>query len=230
MPHVQRLGAAAAVSRVPYRMAVFDLDGTLLNTAEGILAAITHTARELCLPLPPSEQLAPAFIGPPAESSFATVFGLHGAALTAACRSFRTRYATHELYRAEPYCGIFAVLQALKARGVLLGIATYKKERYALPLLAHFRLTPLLDVACGTLGEEPKAAVLARVLQETGVAPSGAVMIGDTTSDAEAAAAVGCDFIGVTYGFGFRQESEKKATRARFFADVPTDILHFFER
>ncbi|MBE6605362.1 MAG: HAD family hydrolase [Ruminococcaceae bacterium] len=212
------------------RMAVFDLDGTLLDTTKGILAAIRYTAHKMGLSLPPDDQLASACIGPPVERSFAALFALQGKALDEACHCFRTRYATKELFSATPYEGIFSLLQALRELGVLIGVATYKREAYALPLLSHFKLTPLLNVACGTRTNESKASVLARALKEASVLPRHAVMIGDTLSDAEAAAAVGTDFIGVTYGFGFQKKGEREGINALGFAGTCCEILALIRR
>ncbi|MBQ2757783.1 MAG: HAD hydrolase-like protein [Clostridia bacterium] len=208
-----------------YRMAVFDLDGTLLDTTKGVLAAITYTAKKLGLLLPPDDILASACIGPPVEASFAELFALRGTTLEEACRCFRARYATHDLFLATPYEGIFTLLRSLQALGISLGIATYKREAYALPLLSHFNLTPFFAVTCGTHKNESKADVLTRACREGGCPAHEAVMVGDTRSDAEAAAAVGCDFIGVTYGFGFQKQAERSTVRALGFADAPDEIL-----
>ena len=216
------------MKQAPYRAAIFDLDGTLLNTAPGILAAITYTATKLHLPLPPADALCRICIGPPVEASFAALFGLQGEALAAACRCFRERYATHELKKAAPYEGVVSVLQTLQALSVLCGVATYKQEHYTLPLMAEQGLTPYFAAICGARENECKADILSRALQALAVSPSEAVMIGDTASDSEAALAVGCDFIGVTYGFGFRENAAKIAARARGFANTPTAILRFF--
>ena len=216
------------MSEQKHRMAVFDLDGTLLDTTEGILAAIRDTVRQLHLPTFADDVLQRVCIGPPVEHSFAALFGLQGQALADACHIFRTRYATFELTRATPYAGIFSLLHALRQRGLLIGVATYKREAYALPLLTLFGFTDLLDVACGTRENETKAAVLARTLQAAATAPAHAVMIGDTVSDAEAALAVGTAFIGVTYGFGFSKAAPQDGQHALAFVKKPADILPFF--
>lgn len=210
-----------------YSLAVFDLDGTLLDTSRGITAAIHHTLCELGLPSP-SKACLKRFIGPPIEQGFSDFCGLKGEQLLRAATVFRRRYSEQFLLQAEPYSGIFEALDRLWQAGLKIAVATYKRETYARTLLAHFGFDRFTAAICGSdpEGKLRKHDILTRCLSACHITDGTRVaMVGDTLQDAHAATAAGTDFIGVCYGFGLHTKQERAACRARAFVHTPSELV-----
>ena len=122
-----------------YKAVIFDVDGTILNTTEGVLAAVKYTIDKMGFhPLDEAQLLT--FIGPPIQDSFAKAYGLEGQILQVIAACFRDRYKDFELLKAVPYEGIYEVFQALSDNGVKLAVATYKRQDYAEDILRYFIL------------------------------------------------------------------------------------------
>lgn len=212
-----------------YDLVVFDLDGTLLDTAPGVLAAAEHAIGEMGYTVPDKETLA-TFIGPPIELSFEKTMGMSADEVKRAAMIFRRSYQTDHLMKADPYEGIFALFEGLVASGIKPAVATYKRESYALPLLRHFGFDRYTDILYGSdaEGKLTKRDIIEKCIRDAGVtSPERVLMIGDTVHDAIGAAALGVPFIGVTYGFGFNDPEELRSTAAVAFVDRATDILNY---
>lgn len=189
-----------------YELAIFDVDGTLLDTAEGVISSLKYVIERYGLDMPPDEMLA-AFIGPPVRETFRNCFGLSGNVLDEATELFRTHYKENDLFKAAPYDGIFELLKRLKDSAVTIAAATYKREDYALDILAHFGFDRYADIMHGSDfdGKLKKTDIILKCINESGISPKGAVMIGDTSNDRIGAEKAGIDFIAVTYGFGYKK-------------------------
>lgn len=208
-----------------YKAILFDLDGTLTRSGDGILYSVRKTFEEMGKPLPPIEELR-RFIGPPLADSmkrcgFTPEESQRGIAL------YKKSYAEKGMYINDVYESIPQVLEALRSQGYLLATATTKMNAFAIKVMDYFSLTAYFDFigaasADGT--RKSKAQVVLYALENMKVAPSEAVLIGDTIYDAQGAVDTGCDFIGVTYGYGIREEMAQCSPQARF-ADTPQDIL-----
>lgn len=191
-----------------YQAVIFDVDGTLLDTTEGVLAAVSYTIEKHHLKELPLSTLK-KFIGPPIQYSFAKFYGISKESALVLAETFRQQYKSQDLLKAEPYRGIFKLLQELKAQGTALGVATYKRQDYALKLLEYFGFPPYMTAIYGSdmEGALSKRDLLMKCQKDlftslnTNYAYS--VMIGDSDNDALAAKDIPMDFIGVTYGFGF---------------------------
>ncbi|MBO5416548.1 MAG: HAD hydrolase-like protein [Clostridia bacterium] len=214
-----------------YDLAVFDLDGTLLDTREGVLSALRYTIDELGYEMPDEATLR-TFIGPPVQDSFARVYGIDGPILQDIATLFRNFYSTRTLLEAELYEGITDVFSELCKRGVKPAVATYKREDYAVKLLCHFGFDKYTDIMFGGDHENKlkKRDIIEKCISVGGVSDiSRVVMIGDTDFDAIGAEAVGADFIGVSYGFGFRTLDDIKKVRSVGGVDRAIDLLKFFD-
>ena len=193
-----------------YKLVVFDLDGTLLNTAEGILAAVKFAINSAGRKIP-EQQVLDSYIGPPIQQSFARTYHIEGEELDNMALLFRNRYKDVDLLKAVPYEGIYDLLQRLADEKLILTIATYKREDYAIKLIKHFGFDKYMAVSCGADfdGKLTKADIIRKTIAMAGITNSNeVVMIGDTVHDATGAAALGLDFIGVTYGFGFKTKTD----------------------
>lgn len=212
----------------PYRGIIFDLDGTLLNTEEGILSSVRHTIQAMGY-APLSEDVMRSFIGPPVKRSLMNAYGLDEAEADKATNVFRERYKNHDLLRAAPYEGITELLHRLRQAGLLLGVATLKREDYACTILEHFKLAPYFHSICGSdfASKMQKSDVLDKCMKELGIPPQEAVLIGDTASDSTGAKESGVDFIAVTYGFGPADKSSWASHRPVFTAEAPMELANF---
>lgn len=212
-----------------YDLVVFDLDGTILDTTEGVLTAVKYAADEMGLPRLDDAVYA-RFIGPPIEVSFEGQYGLAGEELTRAAALFRSYYQEDDsLFRATPYEGIYDVFAGIREGGMCPAVATYKRESYALRLLRKFGFDRYSDVLYGSDPENKlkKKDIILKCMSTAGVSdPRRVLMVGDTVHDAKGAAELGVDFVGVTYGFGFADGAEREAYPALAFIDRPLQLLN----
>ncbi|WP_298022559.1 HAD family hydrolase [uncultured Dysosmobacter sp.] len=195
-----------------YDAVFFDLDGTLLDTSEGITRATDYVIEKFCLP-PLTGEEQKSFIGPPIQDSFQRHYALSEAQAWELATAWRNVYKDLYLFEAMPYEGIYEALRLIRESGIKIGVATNKREDYSKRLLEHFNFTQLFDCIAGTdlKGELKKANVIRICMSTVGVLESGrCLMVGDTANDLEAAQKAGVCFLGVTYGFGFRKNCCKK--------------------
>ena len=201
---------------------LFDLDGTVTDPKEGITKSVAHALSYFGITEDPKDLTS--FIGPPLMDNFRVSYNMTEEQAMEALARYRERYSTVGWAENVPYPGVAAFLQALKAAGKTLLIATSKAEPYAVKILEHFGLAEYFDFICGTPMDDPKqtkADVIRAGLARAGVSDlSGAVMVGDRRHDVEGAHEVGLQAIGVLYGYGDRAEHEK-AGADYIAADIP---------
>ena len=180
----------------------FDLDGTLTDSGEGIMNCAELALRHFGIPVPSRNQMR-VFVGPPLDQTFIQ-FGVPADKTDEAIEVFRSRYRTVGKFENFPYPGIREALQALKAQGHRLFVATSKPEVLANEVLGHFELTDFFEqIAGATLdgSRSHKADVITYLLGLTGDVGQ-TVMVGDTAFDVTGAAAHGIPTIGVSWGYG----------------------------
>lgn len=193
-----------------YKCVVFDVDGTLLDTSEGVLSAVKYTIDKFGLE-PLDTDVIKSFIGPPIQNSFRKIYGFEDDIIAGMAATFRDRYKGEDLLLAKPYDGIYEVFEYLNTVGIKPAIATYKREDYALRLLKHFHFDRYTDSIYGSdfEGKLKKKDIIELALKKAGVDDySKALMIGDSDNDAIGAAGIGAKFLGVTYGFGFKKKED----------------------
>jgi phosphoglycolate phosphatase len=201
---------------------LIDLDGTLVDPAAGILASVEAGLRAVGITPPGRAELA-WVIGPPLRQSFPQ---LGVSDVDTAIAAYRANYNGGAMLDAAPYPGVHEALDALRADGHTLHVATSKPHVFATRIIAHFdfasRFTsvhgPELD---GT--RDDKGDLLAHLLQREGIAASDALMLGDRMFDGRAAARHGLPFLGVLWGYGTRAELEANGAvaLASRWSDVP---------
>ena len=181
---------------------LFDLDGTITDSGEGIMNCAELALRHFGLPVPDRNTMR-VFVGPPLDESFMK-FGVHPDQTDEAIRVFRSRYTTVGKFENFPYPGVEALLSGLKALGHKLYIATSKPENMAIEVLEHFGLAKYFDLICGATldgSRSKKADIITYLLEKTG-SISSAIMVGDTAHDVLGAKAHSLPAIGVTWGYG----------------------------
>lgn len=188
-----------------YTTVLFDLDGTLMDTSEGIFATANHAMTSLGFAAVDEVSLR-KFVGPPLADCFKTACRLEDSSIPAAIELYRARYGEKGWSQARPYADVSETLTALRSGGVKMAIATLKLESEALKIAAHFGLEPFMQAIVGSdhSGKLTKADLISIALYRMGVVDkSSALMVGDTEHDYLGAVQAGVDFIGVDYGFGF---------------------------
>ncbi len=215
-----------------YKAVLFDLDGTLLDTSEGIVKSVKETIEHYGLTCPEEDLLR--FIGPPIEWSFEGRCDVHGDKLREVCNYFRDRYSNHNLLMATAYDGIYEFLDFLKERNIPIGIATYKKQDYAEKLLRAKGFDKYTDHMFGSdyEGKLLKVDIINLCIKSLGVdSPENVLMVGDSCHDAGGAKLAGAPFAGVSYGFGFGKFGGEDINEYDhvFYADNALDLKALFE-
>lgn len=181
---------------------LFDLDGTLTDSGEGIINCATLALKHFGLPVPSREEMG-VFVGPPLDKTFIQ-FGVPAEKAQEAIDVFRSRYVVVGKFENKPYPGIHELLDTLKKQGHRLFVATSKPEVTALEVLEKFELTDYFEKIVGATFDgtrSHKADVIAYLLKEIGN-PEQMLMVGDTEFDVLGAAAHKIPTIGVTWGYG----------------------------
>lgn len=189
---------------------LLDLDGTLVDSAPGILGSLRAAFDELGLPWP--ESIDRHILGPPLYRTLPGIVGEEAA--RAVLPVYRRHYAEHGLLDSTPYPGVEELLRDLVAAGSRLALATSKAEVYAHRILDARGWSGLFTEAVGdTLdaARPTKAAVVAEALRRLG-GPDGAVMVGDRRHDVEGARANGLECLGA--GWGYAEPGELAAAGA----------------
>lgn len=188
-------------------IALFDLDGTLTDPKTGITRSVQYALERLGRPVPEADALT-WMIGPPLIAGFTELLGGPEDA-PEAVRLYRERFSDVGLFENEVYAGIPALLARLRDEEVRLFVATSKPHVYARRIVEHFGLAPFFGEVYGSELDNrntDKRDLIRHILAQEGFDPAGAVMIGDRKHDAIGARANGLAAIGVTWGYGSRQE------------------------
>ena len=192
-----------------YKYILFDLDGTITDSALGITNSVKYALNKLNAPIPPYETLC-KFIGPPLLDGFRDICGFDAEKAQEAVKLYREYYETTGLYENAVYDGIPEFLRALKEKGKTVILATSKPEKFARLILEHFNLIQYFDCAAGATIDETrnkKDAVIAYALEECNITDKSlAVMVGDRHHDIFGAKQNGISCVGVLYGFGSLEE------------------------
>jgi len=189
---------------------LFDFDGTVFDTAEGITRSVQYAANKLGLH-PELESLR-CFAGPPLADMFMEHFGLDRETALRAVADFRERYRPVGIYECRVFPGIRELLRDLRDEGFTLGIATSKPQPMAEMLLEREGMTALFDVIAGSredLLNDTKADVLRRAMNALHVKPEETVLVGDTKYDVIGAGQCGVKCIGAGWGYAAPGELEE---------------------
>ena len=183
---------------------LFDLDGTLSDSSEGILKCCLHTFSHYGIEIP--EEKRDTLIGPPLRFSFKK-YGVPEAEIENALTRYRERYLSVGKFENRPYEDIEKLLKKLKNAGHRLFVATCKPEETSTEILEHFGLSGYFEGICGATfdkSRDSKSAVISYLVEKYN--PQNMIMVGDTVFDVEGASELGIDTIGVSWGFGKPEE------------------------
>jgi phosphoglycolate phosphatase len=208
-----------------YQYVLFDLDGTLIDSEEGITKSVAYALSKFGITEDPKS--LKHFIGPPLFRSFSLFYGFDEEKSAKAVEYYREYFGEKGVYMNTVYDGVEALLKALRDAGKMLLLATSKYEYYAKMILEDLGFSQYFAFAAGSLkdgGRGAKAEVISYILREMQISDlSNAVMIGDRMHDIDGAKEVGIDAIGVLWGFG--NEEELSSHGATYIAANTEDVL-----
>jgi len=214
-----------------YSTILFDLDGTLIDTSEGVIGSALYTLEKLGYPRGEFGDYLP-FLGPPLSVGFGIVCGVQERDIPRAIEIFRARYVGEEWFlRSSVYPGIPKLVSALRRAGYRVAVTTSKLQLAAEKTLTKFGLIDSFDLVVGsadTDGRETKAGVLRYALASIGAKPEEAVLVGDRYFDAEGARDAGVDCIAALWGFGKKKEFDPYPVVC--FAETPAEVEAFLTK
>jgi phosphoglycolate phosphatase len=185
------------------QLVIFDLDGTLTDSARGIVSSFRYALTQVGEPVPDHPDLAGMVVGPPMHQTLGAL-GL-GEKTDAAIAAYRADYTTRGWELNEVFEEIPELLADLRAAGVRLAVATSKAEPIAKKILEHFGLDDHFDVIAGASPDgvrASKADVVAHVLSQLDPVPEHVLMVGDRSHDVHGASRHGIDTVVVEWGYG----------------------------
>lgn len=208
---------------------LFDFDGTVFDSAEGITKCVQYALSKLGIEAELSELMC--FAGPPLEEMFAQRYGFDAEKAKLAVKLYRERYTPIGWAECAPFAGMHEITARLKALGVKCAIATSKPRHFAEKILEKYGMTEDFDLVCGaeldgTRGQ--KWEVINYALEQFGISPDEAIMVGDRKYDVIGAKKCGLDCVGVS--FGYAEPGELEDAGAVFVADNAGELFEFLTK
>lgn len=204
------------VSKRAMQYILFDLDGTLTDSKEGIFKSAQYALAKLGITPPPLEEMN-WVVGPPIRQSFAERYGLSEEAAFRGLRFYQERFGSVGYLENRLYEGVAHMLEQLHAAGCRMAVATSKPTFYATRILQHFGLDSYFEMISGsdldgTNGK--KELVVERALEALQADPKQTAMVGDRSYDMKGALKFGLYAVGAGYGYGDPGELEEAGAQA----------------
>lgn len=198
-----------------YRAILFDLDGTLTQSGEGITKSVQYALEKLGKPEPDLKKLE-VFVGPPLLQQFMKYAGLDEETAVKAVEYYRERYTDVGIFENRPYPGVEEMLEGLKRKEYILAVASSKPERFVRRILDHFHLTGYFQEIVGSEmngGRTSKAEVIEEALSRLHMSGcrKDVIMVGDKEHDVLGAREAGISCVAVSYGYGTEEELKNAA-------------------
>ncbi|MCR5430633.1 MAG: HAD hydrolase-like protein [Eubacterium sp.] len=191
-----------------YKYVIFDLDGTLSDSKEGITKSVQYALEKVGIIEENLEDLE-HFVGPPMVEQYIKTYGMSKDKAFETLGYYRERYTPIGIYETKTYPGVLETLIALKYNGIKIGMATSKPEEMAIEVAKFLKIEEYFDIICGADLKGPrqsKADVLNKLFEKSDFDKNESVLIGDTHYDIEGANKVGIDSIGIGWGMGTKAE------------------------
>lgn len=208
-----------------YKYILFDFDGTLTDSSEGIYKSLTYAFESYGHGQPP-ESLLKQFIGPPLHYSFTEICGFTPEHAVEMTEKYRERYKVKGYLESRLYDGVYELLEELKNRGYKLATASSKPLHFVDAICEKLDIKKFFDFLGGTTFDnttESKAMVCENAMKQLGGDVTNTLMVGDTKFDIEGAHAVNLPCCAVLYGFGTMEDFEKH--KAEYIVEKPEEIL-----
>ena len=210
-----------------YSCLLFDMDGTIADTSEGIYNGLRYMALKIGIPAL-SEDVMHTFLGPPLVGSLMKAYSMTEEEAVVAVKIYREYYSKTGVMECSPYPGFCETVKKLADSGVKLYVATSKPTPFAEQIVEKFGLGDCFTAVIGSNIDNTrskKAEVIQYILDTYGLDKSDCLMIGDKSNDIDGAKTCGIDSLGVTYGFGSIEEIE--GAGPNFIVAAPEDILSY---
>ncbi len=213
---------------------LFDLDGTLTDSGEGIMKCVQYALEEAGI-TEDDEAVLKKYIGPPLVDSFQKVHGLTQEQALRAVAKYRERYNTKGIYENVMLPGMKECVAKVSQAGKKIALATCKPELFTDRILEYFGLTEYFDVVVGSIDvtRKYKAQVIEEVFVrlaqlDKNFTKERAIMVGDRKDDVNGAKQTGIECVGVR--FGFAEEGELEAAGADYIVETPEELAEFLCR
>lgn len=213
-----------------YQVILFDLDGTLTDSKEGIMNCLRYAFEKMGKPVPDDSVLL-KFIGPPLQDSFAEFCGFTPEEARQGILMFRERYAPIGKFENAAAPGMPELCSRLKERGYLQALASSKPEEMCIPICEKFGYTPSLSVVVGSppVGDWEKEDVIREALRRLDIPESDwerVLMVGDRKFDVLGAKKCGIDCVGVEF-FGYAAPDELQSAGAVAVVHTAEELEQF---
>lgn len=212
-----------------YKYILFDLDGTISESAGGIRKSLEYAISSLNKPLPDLDDYT-LYIGPPLNDTFRNLCHFNNEETEQGVEIYRKFYNEHGKYVNNLYDGLKEVLEALRRADVKIAVCSSKYEKFAEEIIDILGVSPFFDAVCGSNSDgsrKDKKDLIPYAIKSLGgdfqKDREVTVMIGDTYFDAKGAKLCNVDFIGVEYGYGSVERMKEEG--AEVFAKTASDIL-----
>lgn len=205
----------------------FDLDGTIIDSSEGIFNSLRYVIKTHNLFMP-DEKTLNTFIGPPLHSSFERIFKVDFKTSDEFVKTYREWYSSKGVMEFSLYEGLQEVFKNLSSKYTLF-VTTSKPTHYAIDILKKADVFKYFKEISGSEKDKPdnsKQQVVDYVIDKYNLDKNTCALIGDTKFDGEGAKLCEIDFYGVTYGFGTKEEL-LKFNPVKLF-DTTKDIENYF--
>lgn len=211
-----------------FNYVIFDFDGTVADTGEGILRSLQYSFEAMGDPIPDLGDLK-KFIGPPVYYSYTTFYNVSEDKVDLYIKKYRERYSEKGIYESKVYDGIIELIEKLKSKGVKVGIASSKPERLIYAVADYLEITNLFDVIVGVKSDNSKHSTKAGIITQAMVDMEAedkneVLMVGDRKFDIDGAHEAGIKCCGALWGFG--NEEEFREHNAEFIVETPLDVLN----
>ena len=209
-----------------YDYVIFDFDGTVVDTGEGILKSLQYSFKEMGREVPDLNDLK-KFIGPPIYYSYTTFYNVSEDEVGMYIQKYRERYKVKGIYECELYDGMIELIDTLKANGVKVGIASSKPIHLIYSVADYLKITDKFDAIVGVKIDDSnhssKTQLVLDSMAEMGATDKSKVlMVGDRLFDIDGAAGAGVDSCGAIWGYG--SEEEFREHNATYIAYKTTDV------
>ncbi len=193
-----------------YDYVIFDFDGTVVDTGEGILKSLQYSFKEMGREVPDLDDLK-KFIGPPIHYSYTTYYGVSEEEVGMYIKKYRERYRAKGIYECHLYEGFPELLDTLHEKGVRIGIASSKPESLIYDVADFLGVTGKFDAIVGVQIDDSnhssKTGLVLESMKKLGAEDRKKVlMVGDRCYDIDGAAGAEVDSCGVLWGYGNEEE------------------------
>ena len=207
---------------------IFDFDGTVADTGEGILKSLQYSFTAMGDPAPDLSDLK-KFIGPPVYYSYTHFYGIAEDKVDFYVKKYRERYREKGIYESRVYPGLKGLLASLKEKNIKIGIASSKPENLIYSVADYLGITEMFDVIVGVKSDNSKhstkAGLITQAMDDMGATDKSKVlMVGDRLFDIDGAHDAGVKCCGALWGYGNKEEFE--AHNADFIVEKPEEVIN----